>query len=184
MEEIELILDEARSKMDKSINHLRKELVKIRTGVPNPSMLDNVKVKYYGSITPIAQVANINTLNARTLSVQPWEKELIPEIEKAILNSNLGLNPQNNGEMVMINIPPLTEERRKNLVKRAEAEAEEARIGIRNSRKEINDRVKKLDGISKDIIKDAEAEIQKITDIYIKKVEAILEVKEEEIMQV
>lgn len=184
MEDIEIILDSAREQMDASITHLEKELLKIRAGRANPNMLEGVRVEYYGSMTPISQVANISTPDARTLSVQPWEKNMISEIEKAILNSNLGLNPQNNGEVVMINIPPLTEDRRKDLVKRAKAEAEEARIGIRNARKEANDEIKKLEGISEDIIKDAEGRVQGITDKYVKKIDAILEKKEAEIMHV
>lgn len=184
MEDIDIILETGREQMDKAIVHLEKQLLKIRAGRANPSMLEGVRVDYYGSETPISQVANISTPDARTLSVQPWEKAMIPEIEKAILNSNLGLNPQNNGEVVMINIPPLTEERRKGLVKSARAEAEEAKIGIRNARKEANDEVKKLDGVSEDITKDAEERVQNVTDKYVKKVDAILEKKEAEIMHV
>jgi len=184
MEEIEMILDEAKENMNKSITHLEKELVKIRAGRANPSMLEGVSVDYYGSPTPINQVANVNTLDARTISVQPWEKAMIPEIEKAILNSDLGLNPQNNGELILINIPPLTEERRKDLVKRAKKEAEDARVGIRNSRKEANDMIKKLEGLSEDITKGAEDDVQEVTDNYIKKVDTILDKKEAEIMHV
>ncbi len=184
MEELDLIYEEAEDNMKKSVAHLEKELVKIRAGRANPSMLDGVKAEYYGSLTPLNQVANINSTDARTLTVQPWEKSLIPEIEKAILNAGLGLNPQNNGEMVIINIPVLTEERRKDLAKRAGSEAEDARVGIRNSRKEANDMIKKLEGVSEDIIKDAEDEVQKITDSYIQKVDNILKKKEEEIMLV
>lgn len=184
MEEIDIIFDSAEEQMQASIRHLEKELVKIRAGRANPAMLEGVRVDYYGSQTPISQVANINTPDARTLSVQPWEKSMIPEIEKAIMNSNLGLNPQNNGEMVMINIPPLTEERRKDLVKRARAEAEEARIGIRSARKDANDEIKKLDGISEDLIKDAEERVQQLTNRYTAQVEKVLEKKESEIMTV
>lgn len=184
MEEIDIILDAAGEQMSESIKHLEKELLKIRAGRANPSMLSSVKVDYYGSQTPLSQVANISTPDARTLQVQPWEKPMIPEIEKAILNSNLGLNPQNNGEVVMINIPPLTEERRKDLVKQAKAAAEHARVGIRNARKDANDEVKKLDGVSEDIIKDAEGRVQGITDKYVKKVDDVLETKEAEIMHV
>lgn len=184
MEEIDIILDAAGEQMGDSIKHLEKELLKIRAGRANPSMLSSVMVDYYGSQTPISQVANISTPDARTLQVQPWEKAMIPEIEKAILNSNLGLNPQNNGEVVMINIPPLTEERRKDLVKQAKAAAEHARVGIRNARKEANDEVKKLDGVSEDIIKDAEGRVQGITDKYVKQVDDVIETKEKEIMHV
>lgn len=179
-----MILDMAREGMGRSIQHLEKELVKIRAGRANPAMLEGVKVDYYGSLTPLNQVANISTPDARTLSVQPWEKTMIPELEKAILNANLGLNPQNNGEVVIINIPPLTEERRKELVKRARAEAEEARIGIRSARKEANDELKKLSDISEDQLKDAEEEVQKLTDGYIRQVEKVVEAKEEDILKI
>lgn len=184
MEDIDIILDSAGEQMSESIKHLEKELLKIRAGRANPAMLSTVKVEYYGSLTPLSQVANISTPDARTLQVQPWEKSMISEIEKAILNSNLGLNPQNNGEVVMINIPPLTEERRKDLVKQAKAAAEHARVGIRNARKEANDEVKKLDGVSEDLIKDAEGRVQGVTDKYVKKVDDIIEKKEAEIMHV
>ncbi|MAN02181.1 MAG: ribosome recycling factor [Owenweeksia sp.] len=184
MEDITMILDMAREQMDKSISHLEKNLLKIRAGRANPSMLDSVRVEYYGNQTPINQVANVNTPDARTISVQPWEKTMIPEIEKAILNSDLGLNPQNNGELVIINIPPLTEERRRDLVKAARAEGEDARIGIRSVRKEANDEIKALDGISEDLIKDAEERVQSLTNKYTKKVDDILEKKEGEIMHV
>ncbi len=186
MEDIDIILEEVREQMDAGIKHLEKELLKVRAGRANPAMLEGVFVEYYGSPTPLNQVANVSTPDARTLSVQPWEKALIPEIEKAIINANLGLNPQNNGEMIMINIPVLTEERRKELVKKARAEGEEARIGIRNARKDGNDMLKKLadDGLSEDLVKDGEAEVQKLTDAYNKKVEATLDKKESEIMHV
>lgn len=186
MEDIDIILDEVREQMAASIKHLEKELLKVRAGRANPAMLEGVYVEYYGAPTPLNQVANVGTPDARTLSVQPWEKTLIPDIEKAIINANLGLNPQNNGEIVMINIPVLTEERRKELVKKARAEGEEARIGLRNARKDGNDMLKKLadDGVSEDIIKDGEAEVQKITDGYNKNIENILEKKETEIMHV
>lgn len=184
MEDIDIILDSAGEQMSESIKHLEKELLKIRAGRANPAMLSTVKVEYYGSLTPLSQVANISTPDARTLQVQPWEKSMISEIEKAILNSNLGLNPQNNGEVVMINIPPLTEERRKDLVKQAKAAAEHARVGIRNARKEANDEVKKLDGVSEDLVKDAEGRVQGVTDKYVKKVDDIIEKKEAEIMHV
>lgn len=185
-EEIEIILDSTKDSMMKSIDHLEKELLKIRAGRANPAMLSNVKVDYYGSATPLSQVSNINTPDARTLSVQPWEKSMISEIEKAIMMANLGLNPQNNGEAVIINIPPLTEERRRDLVKMAKSEAEDARVGIRNARKEANDEVKRLekDGLPEDTVKDLEAEIQELTNAYIKKVDAHLTKKEEDIMTI
>ncbi len=184
MEDIKIIIDSAREEMDNSVKHLEKELLKIRAGRANPAMLQGLMVDYYGSQTPINQVANLGTADARTLTVQPWEKSMIGEIEKAIRNSDLGLNPSNNGEHVIINIPPLTEERRKDLVKQARHEAEEARISIRNARKEANDEIKKLDGISEDFIRDGEEEVQKVTDNHIKKVDVVLEKKEEEVMRV
>lgn len=184
MEEVKMILEMARENMDKAMSFLEKQLLKIRTGRANPSMLEGVRVEYYGAQTPISQVANINTPDGRTLSVQPWEKGLIPEIEKAILNANLGLNPQNNGEMVIINIPPLTEDRRKDLVKATRAEAEEAKISIRGARKEANDELKNLDDISEDELKDAEEQVQKLTDSYTNKVDKVLENKETEILKV
>lgn len=184
MEDIDMILDMAGDSMKVSIKHLEKQLLRIRAGRANPSMLDAVKVDYYGNLTPLNQVSNINTPDARTISVQPWEKPMIPEIEKAILNSDLGLNPQNNGEMIIINIPPLTEERRKDLVKRAKNEAEDARIGIRNARKEANDEIKKLDGISEDITKDSEERVQGLTNKFVKQIDDILSAKEADIMSV
>ncbi len=186
MEEIDMILEEVQDHMKASIDHLEKQLLKVRAGRANPSMLEGVRVEYYGSPTPLTQVANISTPDARTLAVQPWEKGLISEIEKGIMNANLGLNPQNNGEMVIINIPVLTEERRKDLVKRARAEGEEARIGIRNARKDGNDMLKKLgdDDFSEDLIKDGEARVQALTDNFNKKIETILDKKEIDIMHV
>ncbi len=185
-EEIELILDTTKESMQRSIEHLEKALLKIRAGRANPSMLDSVKVDYYGSLTPLSQVSNINTPDARTLSVQPWEKSLIQEIEKAIMNANLGFNPMNNGESVIVSIPPLTEERRRDLVKMAKAEAEDSRIGIRTARKDANDELKKLekDGLPEDTVKDLTQEIQDLTDAYIKKVDNHLTRKEEDIMKI
>lgn len=184
MEDVKMILDMASDSMKKSIDHLEKELLKIRAGRANPGMLEGVMVEYYGAMTPLSQISNINTPDGRTLSVQPWEKNLISDIEKAIMHANLGLNPQNNGEMVIINIPPLTEERRKDLVKRARAEAEEARISIRNARREANEELKQVDELSEDQLKDAEQEVQELTDKYVKRVDGILERKETDIMTV
>jgi ribosome recycling factor len=185
-EELQFIFDAARESMGLSIDHLEKELLKIRAGRANPSMLNSIQVDYYGSMTPLSQVSNINSPDARTLTVQPWEKGMIQEIEKGILNSGLGLNPMNNGEAVIINIPPLTEERRRELVKQAKAEAEHARVSIRNARKEANDEIKKLinDGLSEDLGKDAEAQIQGYTNNYSEKVDKHMDRKEEEIMHV
>ncbi|WP_445383166.1 ribosome recycling factor [Robiginitalea sp. IMCC43444] len=182
-EDVSFILEATRDSMQKAISHLEKELVKIRAGKASPSMLSSVMVEYYGSQTPLSQVSNINTPDGRTISVQPWEKNLIPEIESAIMNANLGFNPMNNGEMVIINVPPLTEERRKQLVKQAKAEAEDAKVGVRSARQEANKEIKALD-ISEDLEKNAEIDIQELTDKYISQIDKILEVKEAEIMKV
>ncbi len=182
-EEIDFIIDEAKEGMQKAINHLKKELANIRAGKASPQMLRGVMVDYYGSQTPLSQVANINTPDAQTISVQPWEKSMIPEIEKGIMYANLGFNPMNNGESVIINVPPLTEERRKELVKVAKAEAEHGKISIRNIRKEANHDIKKTD-VSEDLQKVAEDEIQKLTDTHVKIIDEMLKVKEAEIMKV
>jgi ribosome recycling factor len=185
-EEINFIIDEAKESMNGSIAHLEKELLNIRAGKASPQMLGGVFVDYYGSQTPLSQVANINAADARTLTVTPWEKPMLQPIEKAIMIANLGLNPMNNGDNIIINIPPLTEERRKDLAKQAKSEAEDAKIGIRNARKDANTDIKKEEknGTSEDICKSAEEEIQKLTDAYIKKIDEILSVKEAEIMKV
>lgn len=182
-EEISFILDTTKESMDGAMEHLEKAFVKIRAGKASPAMLSSVMVEYYGSQTPLSQVANINTPDARTISVQPWEKTMIPEIEKAIMNSNLGFNPMNNGESVIINVPPLTEERRRDLVKQAKAEAEDAKVSVRNARQDANKELKSLD-ISEDLLANAEVDVQELTDTYGKKVDAILDVKEAEIMKV
>tara|TARA_Y100000768_G_scaffold384212_1_gene367823 strand:- start:74 stop:634 length:561 start_codon:yes stop_codon:yes gene_type:complete len=183
MEEIDLIIDDTKERMEKSIQFLISELKKIRAGKATPSMLDSVMVDYYGSPTPILQVASITTPDSRTLFVKPWEKTIIQDIEKAIVSSDLGLNPQNDGENVIINIPPLTEERRLILVKQIKGEGEKGKISIRSVRKESNEMIKKLsnEGISEDSIKDGENEIQKITDSKINKIEEIIRLKETEI---
>jgi ribosome recycling factor len=182
-EEIKFILDTTKEGMDSAIAHLEKMFLKIRAGKASPVMLSSVMVEYYGSPTPLSQVANVNTPDARTLSVQPWEKNMLQEIEKAIMNANLGFNPMNNGDFVIINVPPLTEERRRDLVKQAKAEAEDAKIGVRNARQEANKEVRSLD-VSEDLLKNAEADVQALTDKYIKKIDAFLEAKEAEIMKV
>ena len=184
MEEIQFILDSTKEAMGNALTHLQKRLLTIRAGKASPTMLQGVMVDYYGSPTPLSQVANVNTPDGRTISIQAWEKALIPEIEKAIMNANLGFNPMNNGESVIINVPPLTEERRRDLVKQAKAESEEARIGVRNDRKGANNDLKKLEDASEDQIKNAEIDVQKLTDEHIKKIEEILAVKEKEIMTV
>ncbi|MDX1767633.1 MAG: ribosome recycling factor [Arenibacter troitsensis] len=182
-EEIKFILDTTKEGMDSAIAHLEKMFLKIRAGKASPVMLSSVMVEYYGSPTPLSQVANVNTPDARTLSVQPWEKNMLHEIEKAIMNANLGFNPMNNGDFVIINVPPLTEERRRDLVKQAKAEAEDAKIGVRNARQEANKEIRSLE-VSEDLQKNAEADVQALTDKYIKKIDAFLDVKEAEIMKV
>ena len=166
MEEINMILEEAEEGMKKALSHLNSELSKIRAGRANPSMLDTVRVDYYGSPTPLSQIGNISTLDPRTLTVQPWEKGILDEIAKGIINANLGLNPQNNGEVIIISVPTLTEDRRRELVKRAKAEGENAKVRIRSARKEANDFVKSLknDGLSEDQTKAAEESVQDLTN--------------------
>jgi ribosome recycling factor len=161
-------------------------MVKIRAGRANPSMLEGVMVEYYGAPTPLSQVSNVNTPDARTISIQPWEKQLITEIEKAIMNAGLGFNPMNNGESVIISVPPLTEERRRDLAKLAKGESENAKVGVRAARKSAMDELKKLgnDGLSEDLRKDLEADIQKMTDDYITSCDALFTKKEKDIMTV
>lgn len=182
-EEVQFFVDSAKENMDNAISHLEAEFLNIRAGKATPSMLNGVKVEYYGALTPLSQVANVNTLDAHTITIQPWEKQLIPEIEKGIMTANLGFNPMNNGESVIINVPILTEERRKELAKHAKAEAENAKVSIRNDRKEANHELKKLD-ISEDLLANAEIDVQELTDSYIKKVDALYVIKEKEIMTV
>lgn len=183
---IKLELEEAKATMQKAVAHTDSELTKIRAGKASPSMLDGVMVEYYGTPTPIAQVASINTPDARSIVVQPWEKAMIGPIEKGIINSNCGLNPQNDGSVIRLNVPPLTEERRRDLVRRAKEEAETGKVSIRNIRKHTNESIKKLknDGVSEDEIKTGEAEVQKLTDSFIAKVDALIEAKEKDIMTV
>jgi len=185
-EELQFIFDSAKEAMQGAYDHLEKQLQKIRAGKASPMMLTSVMVDYYGSMTPLAQIANVNTLDGRTLTVQPWEKNMMQPIEKAIIDSNLGLNPQNNGETIMINVPMLTEERRKDLTKQAKAEGEHAKVGVRNARKDANDEIKKMekDGLSEDLAKGAEVDVQKFTDTYIAKVDALIDAKEKDIMKV
>ena len=186
MEELELYIDDAQDHMEKSVKHLAHELTKIRAGRAMPNMVDDIYIDYYGAQTPLSQVASINTPDARTLMIKPWEKNILGEIEKTIINSDLGLNPQNDGEVIRLNIPPLTEERRISLVKQVKHEGENGRISIRNIRKEANDHVKKLlkENVSEDEVKKAEQQIQELTDSYIKKVDELLTKKETEIMHV
>ena len=185
-EELTMIYDEFKEANQKSLIHLENELIKIRAGKASPAMLNSVMIEYYGSMTPLHQVANVNTTDARTIIVQPWEKPLLNDIAKGIINANLGLNPQNNGEQLIITVPPLTEERRRDLVKRAKTEAENAKIGIRNNRKDAIDMIKDLksEGLSEDLVTVGEEEVQKITNSFIKKVDELVELKEKDIMTV
>ncbi|PQJ21533.1 ribosome recycling factor [Tenacibaculum sp. SG-28] len=182
-EEIDFILDSAKEAMEKAIDHLSKELRSIRAGKASPAMLANVQVDYYGAATPLGQVANVNTPDARTISIQPWEKNMLQEIEKAIMLANLGFNPMNNGDTIIINVPALTEERRKELVKQSKSEAEHAKVGIRNARKEANNDIKKTE-FSDDMKKTAEEEVQALTDQFVKSIDEKLAVKEKEIMTI
>ena len=167
-EEVDFVLEHSKERMKAAINHLEKELIHVRAGKASPAMLDGVMVDYYGSMTPLSQVANVNTPDARTIAIQPWEKKMIPVIEKAILNANLGFNPDNNGEMIRINVPVLTEERRKGLVKQAQHEGEIAKVSVRTVRKEANESLKKLqkEGVAEDIVKGAEEEVQEMTSVF------------------
>ncbi|MCY1721158.1 ribosome recycling factor [Prolixibacteraceae bacterium Z1-6] len=185
-EEVEFVLDICKEKMGAAVEHLEKELMHIRAGKASPTMLDGVLVEYYGSMTPLAQVSNVSTPDARTIAVQPWEKSLITVIEKAILNADLGLNPDNNGEVIRINVPILTEERRRGLVKQAHQAGEHAKISIRGARKDANVNLKKLekDGLSEDLEKDGEAEVQRLTDDFTKKVDSLVDAKEKDIMTI
>jgi len=185
-EEIQLIKELAKENMEGAIKHLNEELLKIRAGKATPSMVDGVFVDYYGVHTPLSQVSNINTPDPRTISIQPWEKPMLEVIERAIINSNLGLNPQNNGEMIMINVPALTEERRLDLMKQAKHEGENAKVSIRNARKEANDEIKKLvkENFSEDLAHDLEDDVQNITNAYIKRIDDKITKKEEDIMTV
>ena len=183
MEDFKIIIDTVEELMKNSVAHLDKSFLNIRAGKATPMMLNSVSIDYFGTNTPLNQVANINTPNSQTISVQPWDKSIIPEIEKTIITSNLGFNPMNNGESVIINVPPLTEDRRKDLVKQAKAEAENSKISIRTSRKEANSEIKNLN-LSEDEMKNAELDIQNLTNNYISLIDEKLQVKEKEIMTV
>src|SRR6187431_3298414 len=185
-EELELIKQDTESLMKKAMTHLEAELVKIRAGKANPNMLDGIVADYYGSPTPIAQIANISVLDARTISVQPWEKKMLQPIERAIIASNIGINPQNDGNYIRLFLPPLTEERRKELVKRCNGEGEQGKIAVRNIRRDAIENIKRLqkDGLSEDVARNAETEMQELTNRYISLVEKHLETKEKEIMAV
>jgi ribosome recycling factor len=180
------LLDQLKDQLEKNLSHTHAEFTRIRAGKASPGMLDSVMVEYYGAPTPLSQVANVNTPDARTIAIQPWDKTLIRPIETAIINSNLGFAPQNDGEMIRISVPPLTEERRKDLVKMAKSESENSKVGIRNIRKDFMEKVKSMqkDGLSEDEARAAEDDIQKQIDIFIKKTEEVLVTKEKEIMTV
>jgi len=186
MEEIDFILDSTKESMEGSLAHLEKEFLNIRAGKASPAMLGGVRVDYYGSATPLSQVANINVPDARTITVTPWEKNMLHPIEKAIMIANLGFNPMNNGDNIIINVPALTEERRRDLAKQAKVESEDAKVGVRNARKDANTEIKKLekDGMSEDVCKSAEEEVQELTNSFIKKIDELLALKEAEIMKV
>lgn len=185
-EEIEFCLESAQESMNGSLEHLGREFQKIRAGKASPQMLEGVKVDYYGSISPISQVANVTTPDPRQIIVQPWDKSMLPVIEKAIMTANLGFNPQNNGEILRITVPALTEQRRKELVKQAKTEAENCKVSIRNARRTANDEAKQLkkDGTPEDMVKKLEEDIQKLTNDSIKKVDDLLAEKEKDIMTV
>ena len=184
MDELQLYLDEAKDLMNKALAHVSHELTKIRAGKANPAMLDGIMVSYYGAMSPLNQVSSMTTPDARTIFIKPWEKGLIHEIEKAIRDANLGLNPQNDGQQVIINIPMLTEERRRQLVKQVGQECEHGKVSVRTVRKETNEELKKIKGVSEDDVKNAEEKVQKMTDEYISRIEALMKKKEAEIMTV
>ncbi|HEX2628245.1 MAG TPA: ribosome recycling factor [Chitinophagaceae bacterium] len=185
-EDIASVIADADDHMKKAITHLETELTKIRAGKANPQMLDGIAVDYYGSPMPISQVANISVMDARTLTIQPWEKNMLQPIERAIINANIGVTPQNDGALIRLFLPPLTEERRKDLVKRCQAEGEHSKVAIRNIRRDAIEQIKKLqkNGLSEDAAKDAEANVQQVTDKFISGVEKHLAAKEKEIMSV
>ena len=185
-EEVEMVLEMTKEQMQHAVDHLEKELTKLRAGKASPDMIAGVMVDYYGSLTPIRQVANVGTQDARTISIQPWDKKMIGAIERAIMNANLGFNPDNNGEMIRINVPPLTEERRRGLVKQMNHEGENARISLRSARKTAIDEFKKMqkDGLSEDVAKDSEAKVQKLVDRFTKDIDEHLARKEKDIMTV
>lgn len=185
-EDVALTLELAEDAMQKAINHLEAELTKIRAGKANPQMLDGIVVDYYGSATPINQIGNISVMDARTISIQPWEKNMLQPIERAIIASNIGINPQNDGNLIRLFLPPLTEERRRDLVKKSHGEGEHAKVAIRNIRRDAIESIKKAqkNGLSEDATKDAENDIQELTDRYISLVDKHLSSKEKDIMAV
>ncbi|MFY0591365.1 ribosome recycling factor [Roseivirga sp.] len=188
MEEIEIYLETAKEMMEKAVAHSKSELGKIRAGKAMPSMLDGIMVEYYGTPTPINQVASISTPDARTIFIKPWEKSVLTNVERAIMNSDLGFNPQSDGENIIISVPQLTEERRTQLVKQSKSVTENGKVGVRNSRKDANEELRKLlkegEGVSEDNIKSAEAKVQTLTDQYVKKLDELLDQKETDIMTI
>lgn len=185
-EDVQLLLDLAQEQMEKTLDHLNQELTKIRAGKANPSMLDGINVESYGTLMPLNQLSNINTMDARTITVKPWDKSMLEPISKAIGAANIGINPQNNGDIIILSIPPLTEERRKNLVKMTKGVAEDARIGMRNARRDANEGIKSLqkNGLAEDIAKEAESRVQRLIDGFNAKIETLLAAKEKDIMTV
>lgn len=185
-EELDFILEDLEESMKKAISHLETELIKIRAGKATPTMLDGINVEYYGAPTPINQVANIAILDARTISIQPWEKKMLQQIERAIMQANIGITPQNDGNQIRLFLPPLTEERRRELFKKASAEGEQSKVAIRNLRRESIEEIKRLqkEGLSEDVSKDAEETVQQVTDRYIALVDKLLASKEKEMMSI
>ncbi|MCH5215392.1 MAG: ribosome recycling factor [Muribaculaceae bacterium] len=186
MNDVSFYLNDAEEKMGLAVEYLDESLATIRAGKANPKILANVRVDYYGTLSPISNVANVSVPDARTITITPWEKSMFKEIEKAIINSDLGIMPENNGEVIRLSIPPLTEERRKQLVKQSKAEAEQAKISVRNARRDAIDGLKKAvkDGMPEDVEKDAETQVQKIHDKYMKRIDDIFAAKEKEILTV
>jgi len=185
-EEARFCIDVAKEKMEKALKHLEDELVHLRAGKATPTILDGINVDYYGAVTPISQVANIGTPDAKTIVIQPWDKSMIDTIEKAILYANIGLTPMNNGELIRLNVPPLTEERRRNLVKQVKVLGENTKVSVRNARRDANEELKKLqkDGLPEDIEKESVEEVQTMTDEFIRKTDVVVAVKEKDIMTV
>ena len=184
---VKMVLDETHEKMEKSIKHLENELMRIRAGKADTHIVDGIMVDYYGVMTPLPQVSNIGTPDAKTVMIQPWDKSMINPIEKAIMQANIGITPENNGEIIRLSIPPLTEERRRDLVKQVKHEGEDTKIGIRNARRDANDELKSLqkeEGLPEDEQKNGESEVQKLTDQYIEKIEKDIQAKEADIMTV
>jgi ribosome recycling factor len=184
--DLQFYLDDARESMGKAFNHLEDELTKIRAGKASPQMLDGIMVDYYGTATPLNQVSTVSTPDAKTISIKPWEKKMLESIEKAIFGANLGVTPVNDGETIRIIMPPLTEERRREMVKKAKAEGENAKVSVRNTRRDANEHIKALqkDGVPEDVVKDGEDRVQQLTNDYIGKIEKLLEAKEADIMKV